>query len=174
MERQTIPPTENKLMLLFVIRRMGAMDDQSLERFLLENGLMSYMDARLCLADLQEAGLLQPLEDETPKVYLITPAGMQTLEMFERNLPYSRRMEAERLCTIWRAKLRRERQVLAQYEPEIGGCAVRLYFVEEGIRLADVTLQVADVPAAKELCARWEENPAQLYTAILKALGQTS
>lgn len=97
MERQSIPPAENKLLLLFIIIRMGAMDDQSLERFVLENGLMGYMEARLALAELLEAGLLQALDDQPPRVYLITGDGTKTLELFQTKLPYSRRSKVEEL-----------------------------------------------------------------------------
>ncbi len=170
MERQSIPPAENKLLLLYIISRMGAMDDQSLERFVLENGLMGYMEARLALAELLEAGLLQALDDQPPRVYLITGDGTKTLELFQTKLPYSRRNKVEELCAAWRAKLRREKQVLAQYRPHPGGCTVRLFLLEESMRLLDISLDLPDVESARKLCEDWEKNTAQLYTAVLQAL----
>lgn len=82
------------------------------------------MEARLALAELLEAGLLQALDDQPPRVYLITGDGTKTLELFQTKLPYSRRSKVEELCAAWRAKLRREKQVLAQYRPHPGGCTV--------------------------------------------------
>lgn len=142
MERQSIPPAENKLLLLFTSAawRHGRPEP---ERFVLENGLMGYMEARLALAELLEAGLLQALDDQPPRVYLITGDGTKTLELFQTKLPYSRRSKVEELCAAWRAKLRREKQVLAQYRPHPGGCTVRLFLLEESMRLLDISLDLA-------------------------------
>ena len=166
-----IQQEENKLLLLYIINRMGAMDEQALEQFILENELMDYLDSRTTVNDLADQGLLLPLSDEKGKLFLISPPGMEALEMYETSLPYSRRVQVDELCASWRSRLLKEKQVMAQYMPHRGGCIARLYFLEGGISMADISLELPDTETAKRLCQAWEEDPAGLYNAVLGALG---
>ncbi len=162
---------EDKLLLLYIVSRMGAMEEQSLERFVMENGLMDYLNVRLAVGELAESGLFQPLNEEEGRVLLISPAGMQALEYMQTRLPYSKRAQVDELCAAWRARLLKEKQVMAQYMPHPGGCIARLYYQEENARMADISLELPDTESAKRLCRAWEEDTARLYNELLRALG---
>ena len=56
--------TENKLLVLFALKTLGAVDEQQLWRFIVQCDLMEYIEFSLCRAELDEAGMLRTLADD--------------------------------------------------------------------------------------------------------------
>lgn len=171
MLRKHVPPAEKKMMLLYIIKWMGALERNELDRFILENQLLEYIDAHLLLDQLVDAGLLLRLESEGMLYHLLTDAGRDCIEHMGSTLAYSIRKNLETTCADWRAKFRREKMIFAQYSTHARGCAAELYMLDEGVELIRLRIELGSVAAAKAVCARWREDPAGTYTRLLDALG---
>ena len=56
MERKNIPEFENRLLILYALRRLGPMTDMPLLRLMVELDLMNYITLQLSLTDMEAQG----------------------------------------------------------------------------------------------------------------------
>ena len=73
--------TENKLLLLHAIDRLGAATSQQLLSFVVENELMDYISLQLGLAELDESGFLRKQPHALGTLYALTGKGHDALMM---------------------------------------------------------------------------------------------
>ncbi len=171
MERPHPPPKENKLLLLYTFAKVGAMTNLQAMRYVIENGLLDYLDLQLSLAELTDSGLLQVLPVDDNRYYTLTTRAQETLRFFGRQIPASRREIIDQTAGAWRVLFQRERQLTADYVKNDGGdYTVRLAAREAGSVLVDIRLNVPDHDQAKSLCANWNNRAAAAYRALIQSL----
>ncbi len=171
MERPYPPPKENKLLLLYVFQKVGAMTNLQVMRFIIGNGLMDYLDLQLTLAELTDSGLLQVLPVDDNRYYTLTTRAQQLLELLLREIPASRRDTIDQNAETWRTLFLRERQMTADYiKNSAGDYTVRLVAREAGSTLVDIKISVATLSQAKQICSTWNDRAAVAYRALMEAL----
>lgn len=171
MDRPNPPPKENKLLLLYMFQKVGAMTNQQAIRFAIENQLMEYLDLQLSLAELIEAELLQSLIVDDVRYYSLTSNAQQTLEFFRTQVPHSRLEVVDENADAWRETFRKERQVTADYQKNSqGDYTVRLAVREGGVTLMGLSLNVPAKAQATQLCAHWEDRAGEAYKMLMDVL----
>lgn len=171
MNRPRPPMKENKLLLLYAFQKVGAMTNQQAMRFVMENGMMDYLDLQLSLAELTESGLLQVLPIDDSRFYTLTSRAQQTLAFFARQVPSSRLQLVDEVAEHWRKLFQRERLMTSDYvKNAFGDYTVRLTAREYGITLVDITLNVPTHAQATSLCANWSQRAADTYRMLMDAL----
>jgi hypothetical protein len=171
MERPHAPPKENKLLLLYTFHKVGAMTNLQVMRFVIDNGLMDYLDLQLSLAELTDSGLLQVLPVDDSRYYTLTFGAQETLRFFTKQIPASRRELIDGTAQEWRALFQRERLLTADYLKDAdGGYTVHLAAREAGTVLVDIKLGVPALAQAKKLCAAWDNRAADAYRALIQTL----
>ncbi len=59
MQRKIIPDAENRLLILYALKTVGAMTDQQLLIVMTDTDLMNYITLQLTIADLESEGMLE-------------------------------------------------------------------------------------------------------------------
>ena len=161
-----VSDTENKLMLLYVLRALGEADDLELLRFVSEGGWMNYFSLRLGLGELLDSG---EVAQDTDGQYAVTPEGLRTIEGFARRVPASRRAEADALAAVWRRQLRDERSLPSEsYLQPDGRVLLRLSVMDREEELMRVLLLAPARP--DRLAQRWHAVGQDVYREVLQAL----
>ena len=172
MQRPQPPGAENKLMLLCVLDRMGALSNLDLQRFCVQNDIMGYMDLQLLLSELVAADAVAVLEDEGA-LYALTEAGRAILGQFAHRVPFSRLQALEEAAEVWRNIFIKEREAHAAIRrEEDGSFTLEMTLREEGMLLCQVSLRLDTQEQAKHLQENWPARAADVYAAIVREMSQ--
>lgn len=110
MQRKIIPDAENRLLILYALKTIGAMTDQQLLIVMTDTDLMNYITLQLTIADLESEGKLRRQGDTSGGTLELTDAGRYLLNSFEMHIPVSRRGLIDSGAAQWREPgLRRNR-----------------------------------------------------------------
>lgn len=165
--------TENKLLLLHAMDRLGAVTAEQLLVFMVENQQMDYVSLQLGLAELNEAGLVRKRSHPLGALYALTGKGRDSLSLFEKRVPHSRLQTVNEQAAQWRQRFRREKQMLAGFDKLASGdYAVRLRLLENDEDLLDMTLSVPTHEHAQRFCDEWIAQASSIYAYIMHALGE--
>ncbi len=163
--------TENKLLLLHAIDRLGSATSQQLLAFVAENELMDYISLQIGLAELDESGFLRKQPHALGTLYALTGRGHDALLMFRKRVPPSRLAGIDAHAEEWRARFRREKEMLSTFEKHgENDYEVRLRLLERGCDLLDLRLSVPSRVTAQEFADLWEKRAGRVYEAIMRAL----
>jgi len=150
---------------------LGPATAEQLLRFFVDRDQMNYIDLQLSLAELREGGLLRRQIHPLGVLYQPTAEGIETLNMFWKRIPYSRRLSVDDALMSWRAKFSHERHVLHKTSPlPDGAVEVRLSVLEEDDMLMELIIRAPDDERAEQFCESWTKNAGVLYSMILRAL----
>lgn len=165
--------TENKLLLLHDIDRLGAVTAEQLLVFVVENNQMDYISLHLCLAELDDAGLLRKQLHALGTLYALTGKGHDALELFRRRVPHSRLASVDEAAAQWRQRFRREKQMIADFEKKTDGeYVVRLKLLERDAELLHMEINVPTHAHAQRFCDAWIQQAPDIYASIMHTLGQ--
>ncbi|MDR0396664.1 MAG: DUF4364 family protein [Oscillospiraceae bacterium] len=164
-------PTEDKLLLLYAMHGLGPTTAEQLLRFFVDRDQMNYIDLQLALAELRENGLLRKQLHPLGVLYQPSVSGIQTLELFQKRIPYSRRVSIDDALIGWRARFSHEQHVVHRVETqEDGSIKVRLSIMEHDEELLSISVRAPDDQRAERYCASWSRNAGALYAHIFKTL----
>ncbi len=173
MERRHISDTENRLVILYALRRLGPVTGAQLLQFMVELDLMNYFTMQLALSQMEEQGQLTQRAHPLGSLYVLTTAGAYTLDSFAHRIPTSRRQLIDERAESWRARFRGEQLAPADSFPLPDGTyCVRLRLLEENGSLMDIVLLLpaADTPTLVQ--NRWHTAAQPIYDAVMSALTQ--
>lgn len=169
MERKHIPETENRLLILYALARLGPVTDAQLLTFLAGEDLMDYITLRLSLSELEARGQAARAAHPLGELWEPTPEGRYALESFARRIPASRRERVDARAEAYRERFRQERLTPADALtlPD-GSVCVRLRLTEAREALMELRLYLPERPTLLE--KRWAACAQAIYEAILSAL----
>ena len=108
MQRKIIPDAENRLLILYALKTVGAMTDQPLLIVMTDTDLMNYITLQLTIADLESEGKLRRQGDTSGGTLELTDAGRYLLNSFEMHIPVSRRGLIDSGAAQWRERFAAE------------------------------------------------------------------
>ena len=173
MNRKHIPDSENKLIILYALNRLGPVTGMQLLQFLVEMDLMNYFGMQLNLVELQEQQQVAERAHPLGGLLLVTEKGAYTLCAFDHRIPASRRELIDRNAAAWHERFRTEQQTLAESFPlSEGGMCIRLRLMEADTALLDLLLTVPEEASMTFLSRRWRAAAQDFYTALTLALSE--
>ena len=160
---------EIKFLILYIAARVSEpLPMEGMQELTMCDDGIDYFAFSECLADLVKTEHLRMTEDGC---YAITPKGLRNSEICESSLPYSVRIRTDKNVAAYNKKLLRRSQVRAAVTPrENGTFTVELSFHDDVDQLMLLQVMVATEAMAKDLAARFEKNPEQIYTKLLSVL----
>jgi len=165
--------TEQKLVILYALDRLGLATADQLLRFMVENELMDYIALHLSLAELDDMGLLRKLPHALGVLYAPSAKGYESLQLFKNRIPHSRATRISETATGWKQRFREEKQVLADWETTPSGEYVaRLQLFEGELSLLDVRVSLPTREQANRFCQRWPSTANELYAHLMQMLGE--
>lgn len=172
MERRNVPDSEQKLVILYALERLGTITSMQLLQFLVEEDLMNYFVMQLNLCELEEQGQVEEQPHPFGMLLRVTEDGAYALETFLNRIPASRREQIDAVAETWRRLFRTEQQTLAESFPlSDGGLCVRLRLLEDSMALVDMLLTLPGVSSIAMLPRKWRDGAQIVYDALTRSLG---
>lgn len=172
MERRHVPDSEQKLVILYALHKLGAVTGMQLLQFLVEEDLMNYFAMQLNLCEMQEQGQISERKHPFGTLLEVTEEGLFTLESFDQRIPASKRDQIDSVCDIWRGLFITEQQTLAESFPlSDGGLCVRLRLLEGETALVDLLITLPEVTSITLLPQRWRSGAPEIYSVLSQSLG---
>lgn len=160
---------EIKFLILYIAARVSEpLPLEGMQELTMCDDGIDYFAFSECLADLVKTEHLRLTDDGC---YAITPKGLRNSEICESSLPYSVRIRTDKNVAAYNKKLLRHSQVRARVTPrENGTFTVEMSFHDDVDELMQLQVMVATEAMAKDLAARFEKNPEQIYTQLMSVL----
>ena len=160
---------EIKFLILYIAARVSEpLPLEGMQELTMCDDGIDYFAFSECLADLVKTEHLRLTDDGC---YAITPKGLRNSEICESSLPYSVRIRTDKNVAAYNKKLLRRSQVRARVTPrENGTFTVELSFHDDVDELMQLQVMVVTEAMAKDLAARFEKTPEQIYTQLMSVL----
>ncbi len=169
--QRRMPDEELRLLTLYTLSRLGPCTDMQLLEFMTQFDLMNYFDMMFALTDLCRLGMLVRKEQDAAWHYEMTPAGQETLTMFEKRVRGSCRDVVDQNAESWKERLTQERYADAQIvQTERGEFEVRLSLKDQTMPLIAVTLYLPTSDMAHQITEGWRHQAGGVYQTILGLL----
>lgn len=173
MERKHVPESENRLIILYALRRLGPVTAMQLLQFLVEKDLMNYFTMQLALSDMEEQGQIATRSHPLGDLIELAPDGIYAVDAFVSRVPVSRRRVIDREAPVWCERFRAEQMAPADsFSLQSGDTCLRLRLLEGNASLMDVLLTLSGTEAPTFLQKRWRCAAQAVYRAITLSLSE--
>ena len=171
MERKIIPETENRLLILYILRQLGPLTAMQLLQAMAEADLMNYITMQLALSEMESQGQITQRAHPLGNLIEMTGEGDFILRSFEKRIPASRRALIDERAPSWRSRFAAEQMAPAEAVTLPDGRSVlHLRLLDKAATLMDLMLYL---PAGKSftlLPERWRACVQATYAAVLGRL----
>ena len=164
---------ENKLIILYFLYQMDMpLSTAQLVDFAAEGDYMDYFSLSQYLTQLVDTGMLESEQGEgNNTLYDITEAGEETLRIFSKQIPYSKRTSICEYVSSNKKRIKKEYEVVANYFYNgENDYMVKCGVYEEDTALMEISMSVVSKDQAKRIKKNWKENVTELYGSILSAM----
>lgn len=165
---------ENKLLLLYIIEKIGLpISNIQLTEIVLENNFINYFTLQEYIDELISSNLLAKVKHKDKDRLVISDKGKEVLSLFKNRLSLEDIKKFDSYIGVKMNTIKKEATISADYTIENGNSyVVSLGASENNIPLMEIKVTVASNKQARELCAKWKNNPSDLYTKIIKILAE--
>ncbi len=165
---------ENKLLLLYIIEKIGLpISNIQLTEIVLENNFINYFTLQEYIDELISSNLLSKVNHKDKDRLVISGKGKEVLSLFKNRLSLEDIKKFDSYIGVKMNTIKKEATISADYTIENGNSyVVSLGASENNIPLMEIKVTVASNKQARELCAKWKDNPSDLYTKIIKILAE--
>ena len=171
MERKHIPETENRLIILYTLRRLGPVTAMQLLQAVAEADLMNYITMQLALSEMESQGQITQRAHPLGNLIEVTGEGDFILRSFEKRIPASRRSLIDEHAEGWKDRFATEQMAPAEsFTLPDGRAVIHLRLLDKAATLMDLMLYL---PAGKTLTLlpeRWRACVQVTYSTVLAHL----
>jgi len=165
---------EIKYLILYIAERLIApVSFETIQELTMCDPAIDFFDFSECLSYLVQTGHMTCSKDDR---YAITDKGIENGRTCAEEIPYSVRLNAEKLVEQQNRRIERERQVQSRVTTRANGrkyVELRLND-EQGIPLWRMELAVPDAEKANDLNRRFQEHPEKMYGELIHLLFPTN
>lgn len=171
MERRHIPETENRLIILYTLRRLGPVTAMQLLQAMAEGDLMNYITMQLALSDMESQGQITLRAHPLGNLIELTGEGDYILRSFEKRIPASRRTLIDDRADGWRERFATEQMAPAEAVtlPD-GRTVIHLRLLDKAATLMDLMLYLPAEKGFTLLPERWRRCVQVTYSTVLAHL----
>lgn len=162
----------SKLKLLYIFNQFGIpLTNIELTSFTLENSFMDYFLLQQILSDLFESKFLDIHSKNGHEYYFLTDEGINALNMFGDMLPEYFTKEVNSKFEIMQKDLKRRSELFGHYYKKSDNEYVVSFQVLENRSVTfNLSINVPTEDMAKSICKKWNSNPEDIFSSILKTL----
>lgn len=167
---------ENKLLLLYVIKSLKcSVSNSQLTDIILENNFMNYFTLQQYISELEASEFIKYENKNDKNVLVITKKGENVLSLFtDRISPNKINIINEYILSMIDS-IKKELTIHSDYTIENSDSfIVDLKAFEGTSLLLELKLSVPTKKQASSLCAKWKDNPSEIYTNIINILFKDS
>lgn len=162
--------SEIKYLILYIAERLIApVPFEVMQELTMCDPAIDFFEFSECMSYLVRTEHLTCSADD---LYAITKKGVENGRATAEEIPYSVRLNAEKLVEEQNRKIKRARQVQSKITPSANGTrSVELRFNDDyGVPLWRMELIVPGDAEAKSLTRRFEDAPEQMYSDLIRLL----
>ena len=163
---------ENKLLVLYVIKSLKqAISKTQLTEIILENNFINYFTLQQYISELEISKFVEYIEKNDKKLITITADGENVLSIFNDRISPIKRDIIDNYISKTIDSIKKELTIHSDYTIEKSDSfIVNLKALEDEMLLIDLKVSVPTKSQAKALCAKWKDNPSDIYTRIMQSL----
>ena len=171
MERKHIPETENRLIILYALRRLGPVTAMQLLQAMAESDLMNYITMQLALSDMEQQGQISMQAHPLGHLIELTGEGDYILDSFVRRIPASRRAVIDNCAEEWKQRFQTEQMAPAEsFTLPDGRMCIHLRLLDQAATLMDLMLYLPTGLSFTLLPERWRACVQAVYSTVLAHL----
>ena len=171
MERKIIPETENRLLILYTLRRLGPVTAMQLLQAMAEGDLMNYITMQLALSEMESQGQITQRAHPLGNLIEVTGEGDFILRSFEKRIPASRRSVIDERAQGWRDRFQTEQMAPAEsFTLPDGRSVIHLRLLDKAATLMDLMLYLPAGKGFTLLPERWRSCVQVTYATVLAHL----
>ena len=169
-----VPAATQKVLVLYILLRAEMpLSASQLARLTGENGWMNYFDLHQYLAELADAGLICPREEEGKLRYYPAADGAEALEHFKKRVSPTLREQVDAVLEGARDALNTENDLEVTLKQTSGEAyEVRCVLKESGEALFAITLYAPNLTQALKLEQAFRRQAPALYEDCMLKLGE--
>jgi predicted transcriptional regulator len=163
---------QDKLKLLYIFNYIKIpLTNIEITNFILDNDILDYFTLQQLLNDLCDSKFILLQSRNGNEYYGITETGTEALDMFGDKLPDYFIKQVEKNFNNLKMVIKKHRELLGHYykrkEDEF---IVSLQVMENESTIFSLSLNVPEEDLAKHICKKWDSNPEEIFSNILKTL----
>lgn len=160
-----------KALILYILKSAHqAISRNNITEIVLNDGLVDYFDFTQSIQKLLEEGLIDIVSADEPDILRITSLGLQTEELYEKNLPFNVKKKTLASLTSELAKIQRDSNTHTSIVAVDGGFSVTCTLTEQEKTLLSYTVLVPDEMQAHIIADQFVKAPTQKYQVIMQNL----
>lgn len=163
---------ENKLILLYILRKVGKpISNSQITEIILESNLINYFPLQQYLSELKSSKFLSYKDFNNKKLISITETGLSALSFFMNRIPENKKIMIDKKITEKLDTIKKELSVDSDYTPlKNNNFIVDLKTFEGEDLLMNIKVSVPSKNQATILCDKWQNNSADIYNDIMNIL----
>lgn len=160
-----------KILVLYILNYAGTpISRDNLIKIAMNAGSVEYFDLAQAIDELLMTGPIDITGNDTPNILRITEVGRQTLQMFEKSLPYSVRRKNQTALLNMLAQIEREKNVKSEIVQKKNGYEVVCTLLDGEDVLLEYKLLVPTQIQAQMIAEQFKSDPTEKYQNILELL----
>jgi predicted transcriptional regulator len=163
--------SENKLILLYLIREKENITPAELSDFILFRGYMDYFAMENYITELLESELILRLKLDDKVYYTLHPQGEEVVELFRARIPHSIREDIR----IYAQNSFLHRSPLlaaeAQVESDSEECTVTCRIYDYDRSVLEVRVTAGSEEEVNRIRNAWQQKGMAIYWNVLKEIG---
>lgn len=162
----------SKLKLLYIFNQFGIpLTNIELTSFALENNFMDYFLLQQILSDLYKSKFLDIHSQNGHEYYFLTDEGINALNMFGDMLPEYFTKDVNSKFEKMQKDLKRKNELIGHYYKKSDNeFVVSFQVLENRSVVFNLSINVPTEDMAKSICKKWNSNPEEIFSSILKTL----
>lgn len=163
---------QDKLKLLYILKYINIpLTNIEITNFILDNKIMDYFTLQQFLSDLCDSSFIVLNSKNGNEYYSISKEGVAVLEMFDEKLPDYFLNEVEKCYSNFKIEIKKNRELLGHYyKKQNDEFVVSLQAMENESTIFSLSINVPDEELAKNICKKWDSNPEEIFSKIIKTL----
>lgn len=160
-----------KALVLYILHASSEpLEREHLTEIILSDGLVDYFDFSQALQELLEEGLIDIVAADEINTFVITKVGIQTKDLYEKNIPFNVKKHALAALTKVLAKIKRDSNTHTDIAVVNGGYQVTCRLTENEKILLEYKVLVPDEMQAHIIADQFLKNPTEKYQRMMAAL----
>lgn len=160
-----------KILILYILNYAGApLKRDNLMEIALDAGSAEYFSLSQATDELLMTGHIDITSESTPDILRITGLGRTTLDLFEKNLPYTVRRKNQAALLNMLSKIERAKNVKSDIIKKEHGYEAVCTLLDGDDILLEYRLFVPTLIQAQLITSQFEADPTVKYKSILELL----
>lgn len=163
---------QDKLKLLYIFNYINIpLTNIEITNFILDNDILDYFTLQQLLRDLCDSNFIVLNSKKGNEYYSISEAGTEALDMFGDKLPDYFIKQVEKNFSNLKMEIKKNRELLGHYyKRRDDEYIVSLQVIENESTIFSLSINVPDEDLAKHICKKWDSNPENIFSSILRTL----